>query len=208
MKYIVLKYLNLTVLIAFVAWFLWPINSSWGFEWEPLIGFVLALISFIGIDVKEHKFQSGNNNLHTPVVSRADLDFFNELSRLFPSSDISFFRDHDFYNAFDPGFMTNIFNYVDHWTTAEHEFIDPELERRHELFREKAIALAIGLAEYTSPNRNGHASVAPSGHQGGPLPDWALEEAQTLNRLAKDFAESHQEFFRHVRSHFHNAGVL
>ena len=208
MKYVVLKYLNLAVLFAFEAWFLWPYNSSWSFEWEPLIGFMVAFISFIGLDVREHNSSPVSNSPGLAVLSRADLRFFNELSSLFPSELISFYRDHDFHNAFNTSYMNNLFNYVDNWTTAEHEFIDAELERSHGEFREKAVALARGLAEYTASDRNGHASVAPSGHQGGPLPDWAQEEARALNRLSGEFTESHQEFVRQARNRFHDAGML
>ena len=208
MKYVVLKYLNLAVLLAFEAWFLWPYNSSWSFEWEPLIGLLVAFISFVGIDAQEHHANSSSEDSDAPGASRVDLELFNELSQLFPAGAIAFFRDHDFHNAFNPRSIKNLFHYVDHWTTAEHEFIDTELEREHERFREKAIALASGLAEYTVSNSHGLASVAPSGHQGGPLPEWAREEAKKLNALAVDFTEAHQEFFRKTRIYFHSAGLL
>jgi hypothetical protein len=188
--------------MAFEAWFLWPQSEAWGFEWEPLIGMILAVIAYIGIEAKEHSASLKASESNSEPIA-VDIRLFEEFSKLFPSGSIAFFRDHDFFNSFSPEPMQTLFHYVDHWTTVEHEFINPVLQEGHRVFREKAIEFARALAKNTTTNRNGHATVSPSGHQGGSLPDWAQEEARELNTLAAEFTQAHQEFIRNARRIMH-----
>ena len=89
-----------------------------------------------------------------------------------------FSSDPNRFGSFDRDPMVKLFHYVDHWTTVEHEFISPALQESHRIFREMAVKFSHALALKTTTNKNGQATVAPSGHQGGPLPDWAKKEAK------------------------------
>jgi len=195
MRTLFAKYLSIFAVLSFEAWLLWPRSGGWAFEWEPLIGMMLTLGAYLRLEAKE--YSDTEDQRREPSVSQppaADLALYNEFAELFPAGDIAFFRDHDFRNSFSPEQPNRLFRYVDQWTTVEHEFIDPDLQSHHAEFREKAVDLSTVLAQYTTTNNRGVATVAPSNHTGGPWPQWAKQQADELNQRAAEFVESHQEF--------------
>ena len=199
MKILIAKYLTIGALIAFQAWFLWPVSERWSFEWEPLIGMILTFAGYLGIEAKEH---AGSEKITTQNRSGTDKDrnLLEEFSDIFTPQVVTFFRDHDFRGTFHVSPMDRLFFYTDHWTTVEHEFIDKDLQKAQDEFREKAVKLARALAEYTTSSQ-GMATVKPAVHDGGPLPDWVKAQAKELNDLATEFVGAHQRFLRFARQH-------
>ena len=195
MRLLLVKYLNIAVLFAFEAWFLWPFQEKWEFQWEPLIGLLIAVITYLGVEAREHFAVSRPN----PAPAPEDVELFRRLGELFPPSTIAFYRDHDFIHACNNDYAQKMFRYSDGWTTANFEFIDEELQAQHKKLKEKADVFANALAKYTTTNEHGHCTVAPTWHSGGPLPDWAEKEAILLNESATAFFDEHQTFFRLAR---------
>ncbi|MCG8689288.1 MAG: hypothetical protein MI892_30730, partial [Desulfobacterales bacterium] len=89
MRLLIVKYLNIAVLIAFEAWFLWPFQEQWEFQWEPLIGLLIAVIAYLGVEAKEHFAVSPLNLVPAPE----DVELFRSLGELFTPSTIAFYRD-------------------------------------------------------------------------------------------------------------------
>jgi hypothetical protein len=198
-KILAIKYLTIVALLGFEAWFLWPASSAWQFEWEPLLGMIATFTAYLGIEAKDHHAGVPEGVGPAPRVNEVDRRLFSDFTSIFTPSVITFFREHDFHNTFPADPMNRLFQYTDGWSTTEHEFVDGDIQKRHQEFRDSAMTLANALAEYTRSMGSNMATVKPVDHQGGPLPDWVRNEAKELNRLASAFVESHQAFLVRAR---------
>lgn len=208
MRILLIKYLNILALLGFLAWLLWPDFDTWTFEWEPLLGLVLVFITYLGLEAKDH--HRPRSDEAAPVEFRPDGDDARLLvtfRELLEPADIKFFREHDFLGSFPNEPMKRLFEYLETWTTVEHEFIDPAVEKAHGKFREKAKALGLVLSKYTT-NHGDFSTVKPPGPQSGPPPEWVKEEAQEINQKATNFVEAHQEFLKFARNRFSGASNL
>lgn len=211
MRILVIKYLSILALLSFLAWFLWPNPESWNFEWEPLIGFILVLITYLGLEAKDHHREPASEIEHPEPVEAApdadDLDLLRKFRGLLEPADIKFFREHDFLGSFPNEPMKRLFEYLETWTTVEHEFIDPVVQEEHAKFREKAKDLGHVLSAYTT-NNGDFSTVKPPGPQAGPTPEWVRKEAEEINQKASEFVEAHQEFLKFARNKFSGARNL
>jgi hypothetical protein len=200
MKKTILKLLNIAALLAFGAWFLWPDFSTWNFEWEPLIGIIICLTSYLTLELKD---QDANNS-EVNNVTKPDVELFTQFSELFSSEVIAFYRDQDFHNSFNRKALEPLFHYVDAWTTAAYEFINQDIQNSHQEFRDIAIRFADKLAEYTISEGSVTATVRPAHSHSGEFPAWARQQAEELNSLSRDFIEKHQTFYKLARKHIHS----
>lgn len=208
MRILLIKYLNILALLGFLAWFLWPNFDTWAFQWEPLLGLVLVFITYLGLEAKDHyRPESGEATPEMFKPDDDDLRLLAKLRELLGPADIKFFREHDFLGSFPNEPMNRLFEYLETWTTVEHEFIDAEVGVAHGKFRKKAKALGLVLSKYTT-NNGDFSTVKPPGPQTGPTPDWVKEEAEEINQKASDFVEAHQEFLKFARNRFSGASSL
>tara|TARA_R110000823_G_C15926663_1_gene499111 strand:- start:1641 stop:2282 length:642 start_codon:yes stop_codon:yes gene_type:complete len=213
MRILIIKYLNILALLSFLAWFLWPNPESWGFEWEPLIGFILVLVTYLGLEAKDHHQDSVSEieqkkfKPSEPIADPDDIDLLRTFRGLLAPGDIKFFREHDFLGAFPNEPMKRLFEYLETWTTVEHEFIDPQVQEEHAKFRRKAEVLGQVLSAYTT-NNGKFSTVKPSASQAGPTPEWVRKEAEEINQRASEFVEAHQEFLKFARKKYSGTNIL
>ncbi|WP_085918454.1 hypothetical protein [Halomonas sp. CSM-2] len=208
MRILFIKYLNILVLLGFLAWFLWPDFDTWAFEWEPLLGLILVFVTYLGLEAKDHhQPQSDDKVLVETKPGEDDVRLLAMFRKLLEPADVTFFREHDFLGSFRNEPVKRLFEYLETWTTVEHEFIDSAVEEQHGKFRQKAMALGLVLSQYTT-NHGEFSTVKPPGSQNEPTPEWVKKEAEEINQKASDFVEAHQEFLKFARNRFSGAGDL
>ena len=130
-------------------------------------------------------------------INKKDVELFEEFIALFSNNDlIRFYKEYDFLGSFDKKFIDPLYEFIEFWDNAAHEFIDEELENEKNNLYKAAYELGTTIARNTVPNRHGFISVKPDHLAGGPTPDWVINDAKEINALAPRFVELHEAFIR------------
>lgn len=155
-----------------------------------------SLITFVGVAVH---FGAEKSQDH----SRHDKELFEQFLSIFAKNDrIRFFKEHDFLGSFQKDRIDGLYEFVETWGNAAHEFIDQDVEKKRKDIYESAKRLAGAIAQYTTPNQAGLISVKPDNLPHGPTPDWIEREAKEINDCADEFAAKHEDFIRFCHKKF------
>jgi hypothetical protein len=153
--------------------------------WEPKIGLVASLISFLAFEIKE--------DLSKPNAS--DVKLFEEFLVTLPSDgDIEYIKDYDMAGPIERDRLKQLNRFYYDWDNAEHEFIDRKLEKkRKQLF--KSITLFFeAYGKYTFSTGDRFQRVPPEWQ--GDHPQKHREAVELLNDRAESIFILHQTFIR------------
>lgn len=132
-----------------------------------------------------------------------DQQLFEEFQTLFGYEPaIRLLRDHDFGGAFPKLSIRPLYAFVETWDQPEKEFLDPELQAELKALYVASLNMATHLVGKTVPIGDGtFVSVYPDAvrNEGGPRPDWVIEDARELNNEAQKFVPIYESFLRFCR---------
>lgn len=180
-------------LLLFGAWFISGYFSG-KLEYEPAIGFLVALGALFGKDkVKEKLGFGGEKNTH-------DLALFEEFQQVFPvEPTLRLLKEADFGNSFPKSSIRPLYNFADTWDTVEKEFINKQLEKERKSLYIAAKDLATEFAKQTVPVGSGDFISVYSDNaraQGGSRPQHVLDSAKILNAKSSRFTPKYESFVR------------
>lgn len=137
-----------------------------------------------------------NNQSSTPTTLTAARGLFAELLQEFPSSGRSayFLRNHDLGDSFDKEELSEIDHFLYYWNDARHEFFDIELEQHRQLLYETLSKFNTERARSVLPTRNPQRYSI--GMSDGEMRPHIFDRRESLNALATEVYEQHQELIR------------
>lgn len=197
-KNVFIRYLSLLILLMTVGWFFWnPIG--WTFDWEPLVAFVGALITFLGLDLSQYV----DSYKSSTQVHPADMELFEALSYLLPSTKVAkFLKEQNFSGSYRGSSIMPLHTFVDEWNNVEHEFIDVELEELRKSLHDATKDFVHTLNTYSRSLRGDFYSIKPVDYASNYHPSMDLkrkQEGDEINSKADVVVEIHQKLFKRAR---------
>lgn len=186
---LITKAINFIAVLLAVAWF---VKTN---DWEPLITSLGLIATLIGIETTQQIGLRRTSN-------SADEELFKALIAVLPSEyALDFLGKHDFASAFPRERLHPLDEFKSEWNDAEHEFLDPKLEKLRKKLYQKVKDL-IGVMN----NRIFSMDDMPIRDYYGIPNKWDIEQpvkykeaVEILNAKAGEVSTAHQEFVRLAR---------
>ena len=178
MRAIVIRLLNLFALLGAVAWL------ARAPDWEPLVTSFALLAAFLGQELWPALKPLGN-----------DKKLFECFLSDFPSNGRSarFLDEHDIGGSFRSDDLNELYNFLNTWNDAEHEFHNKKLEAQRKKLWKAANKFCSELSLKVYAGREGFLTMDLKDFEDRPE---ALATRDNLNNLATQVFREHQEFVR------------
>ena len=137
-------------------------------------------------------------------INKADKNLFDEFLKVFPSNSNSIYllKNHDFGGSFSRDYLDDIQKFINEWNHAEKKFITPELDALRKNLWDKCSEFIVLLSQKSTPTGiagNGLQCVVPDGYQNTCRPNWIDEDIKSVNKLATEVFNLHQNFIKSVK---------
>lgn len=187
--------LSIAAVILASAWVGYEIRAG-----NALFESLLTLLAAVGNQV----FSQWKTPLKTDAgPSPHDKTLFGAFLKELPAyPTIEMLRDHDFGNSFPRSSLQPLLSFAESWNNVEHEFVDDVLETERRALFEQANRLAWLFAELTVPIGDMKLASVYSDSlraEGGPRPQFVIDDAKKLNEAARDFVPAYDRFVRRCR---------
>lgn len=135
-------------------------------------------------------------------IGEHDRQLFTLFLKDFPSQGRAtiFLRDHDIGGRFRSSDLNEIYDFLHTWNNAEHEFNNPELEKKRQALWDALNMFSQELGQHTSmTHRDGWLSIDLRDFEDRPE---RIEIRDNLNALATKAYQAHQDFIRVGKRYF------
>jgi len=191
-----MQYITIAAMLGTVAWFFHvPEDETWSLDWEPVVGFLVILATYLGLKIGE---DDSNDEYDVATPHPADVALFEELQAVLPSNGpIEFLRQHDFLIDFSDQYIDPFRSFEYDWDNAEHEFFNPKLEGIRKSLYDAVYEFRGAVAQFTVGHANGLRGVRVQALRHNPVHEVRFrEEATVINDAAKPVIDFHQKMMR------------
>lgn len=144
------------IVIAMLAWFLWPRGSALLDREEALFAFLIALGVWIMTEVKE------SDEVIYRAATKNDIRLARELVSYASDKFKHVLRDHDFHSSIEKRYLSEVFAFDHEYNIGIVFFQDKRVAPLLDEFCCELEVFASHIAQHSAPDEFGRASIVPT----------------------------------------------